>query len=115
MDNAKYDKLLAENVVFINLVDASAINTLIECIVRNTPIIVNKLPAVVELLGDKYPLYVGCQQSYYELNKEVEGLLNDPNAIRKADNYMKRLDKTMLSKEEFLKQFMNIIGEIRIK
>jgi hypothetical protein len=115
LDNAKYDKLLAENVVFINLVDASAINTLIECIVRNTPIIVNKLPAVVELLGDKYPLYVGCQQSYYELNKEVEGLLNDPNAIRKAHNYMKRLDKTMLSKEEFLKQFMNIIGEIRLK
>jgi hypothetical protein len=29
----------------------------LECIVRNNPIIVNKNKAIVELLGEKYPLY----------------------------------------------------------
>ena len=57
MDNQKYDELLCENIVFINLVDASTVNTIIECIIRNTPIIVNRHPAAVELLGQNYPLF----------------------------------------------------------
>ena len=57
VDNKNYDLLLSENIVFVNLVDASAVNTIIECIVRNTPIIVNKIPAVVEMLGENYPMY----------------------------------------------------------
>ena len=57
LTNEEYDELLSKNIVFINLVDASTVNTVLECIVRNTPIIVNKHPAVVELLGEDYPLY----------------------------------------------------------
>ena len=51
LSNEDYDNLLTKNIVFIKLVDASAVNTIIECIVRNTPIIVNRLPATEELLG----------------------------------------------------------------
>ena len=53
----EYDQLLEKNIVFIELIDASANNTILECIVRNTPIIVNKIEPVVEYLGDDYPLY----------------------------------------------------------
>ena len=55
--NDAYDALLAENIVFIELYDASANNTVIECIARGTPLLVNPLPAVVEYLGAGYPLY----------------------------------------------------------
>ncbi|KAJ3223130.1 hypothetical protein HDU81_009390 [Chytriomyces hyalinus] len=56
-DNGEYDKLLSENIVFLKLMDASAVNTVIECIVRNTPVLVNRHPAVVEMLGTEYPFY----------------------------------------------------------
>ena len=53
----QYDAILDRNIVFCDLYDASANNTVLECIERNTPIIINKLPAVIEYLGEGYPLY----------------------------------------------------------
>ena len=86
MDNNSYDNLLINNIVFINLVDASAVNTLVECIVRNTPIVINKIPAVVELLGKNYPLY-------YEKITDVYNLINQKN-IKNAYTYLSKLPKT---------------------
>jgi len=57
LPDADYDRLLARNIVFIQLYDASANNTVIECLARGTPLLVNPLPAVREYLGDDYPLY----------------------------------------------------------
>ena len=45
-DDEAYDRLLTENLVFLCLLDASAVNTVLECIVRNTPIVVYRLPAL---------------------------------------------------------------------
>jgi hypothetical protein len=53
----EYDELLSKNIVFIDLFDAAANNTVVECIIRNTPIIVNKIEGVVDYLGENYPLY----------------------------------------------------------
>ena len=85
--NEMYDRLLSQNVVFINLVDASAVNTLIECIVRNTPILVNRLPATVQYLGEGYPLF------YFNLEHAKHLLKTDVNII-KAYKYLKSLDKS---------------------
>ena len=60
--NADYDVLLSRNIVFIQLYDASANNTVIECLARGTPVLVNPLPAVREYLGDDYPLYYDSLQ-----------------------------------------------------
>jgi hypothetical protein len=57
LPDPEYDRMLAENIVFIHLYDSSANNTIIECIVRNTPILVNPLEPVVEYLGKDYPFY----------------------------------------------------------
>lgn len=57
LSNDDYDQLLAENIVFVDLHDASANNAVIECLARATPILVNRLPAVEEYLGAGYPLY----------------------------------------------------------
>jgi hypothetical protein len=57
LDNDGYDELLAENVVFLDLYDSSANNAVLECLSRGTPLVVTRLPAVMEYLGEDYPLY----------------------------------------------------------
>ena len=57
LDNHAYDELLAENIVFLDLYDSSANNAIVECIARQTPVLVNPLPAVTEYLGADYPFY----------------------------------------------------------
>ncbi len=78
-----------ENIVFLNLIDASAVNTLIECVV------INKLPAIVEILGDSYPLF-------YNNLEEITGLVTLKN-IEKAHIYIRKLDKTNLKIETFIR------------
>lgn len=54
LSDSAYDELLSENVVFLNLIDASAVNTVIECVVRNTPLIINRLPAIFREMCDAH-------------------------------------------------------------
>jgi hypothetical protein len=54
---ASYDRLLSASAVFLDLIDASANNSVIECLARDTPLLVNRHPAVIEYLGPDYPLY----------------------------------------------------------
>ena len=106
LDNDEFDKILSENIVYINLVDASAVNTVIECIVRNTPILINKIPPVVELLGKDYPLY-------YENDIDVYNLLSNSKNINKAYNYIKRLPKDKYYIETFISDLTKIIKKIK--
>jgi hypothetical protein len=114
LNNKEYDTLLTENIVFIYLVDASAVNTLLECVIRNTPIIVNKIPAVVEVLGEKYPLYINIDNSvgYCEINKQVNDLLRDTRKISSAHKYLKKLKKEYLNIRNFKAEFINIVSLI---
>lgn len=57
LNDKDYDFLLSSSIVFLDLIDCSASNTVIECIVRKTPIFVNKLNPLIEYLGEKYPLF----------------------------------------------------------
>lgn len=71
-----YDKLLAENIVIINLYDSSANNTVLECIVRNTPILVNPIEPVMEYLGEDYPLYFSSLEEAAEKAENLDLLYN---------------------------------------
>jgi len=53
----EYDQMLSENLVFLNLFDAPSNTTVVECLGRNTPILINKLPGVIDYLGHDYPFY----------------------------------------------------------
>lgn len=90
-----YDELFKSSIIFIKLVDASAVNTIIEAIVRNTPILVNPLEAVVEYLGKDYPFY-------YNTLEEASAKANDQYIIRKTYFYLKKKDKTNLKIENFI-------------
>lgn len=93
LGDADYDRALSENVVFIELIDAVANNTILECIARNTPILVNRLQGPEYYLGRNYPLF-------YDDIGEVEGLLTE-RAIAAAHDYLRAMDKTWLPGESF--------------
>ena len=89
LSNDDYDKLLSNNIVFLDLIELSACNTLIECIVRNTPIVIKPLEPVVERLGRGYPLY----WNQYDNISKILTLEN----INKAHKYLTNLDKSCYS------------------
>lgn len=101
LDDADYDDLLTKNIVFLHLVDASAVNTLIECVARNTPILINRLPAVIEILGEDYPFY-------YEDFYSAAGKLTEKH-IDQATKYLSKLDKRNLLLETFKTKFSEIV------
>jgi glycosyltransferase involved in cell wall biosynthesis len=96
-----YDALLEDSVVFLNLLDAPANTTVVECIARNTPLLINRLPGVVEYLGCDYPFY-------YSSIEEAEAKLQHPNLIRETSDYLSRSSiKAALTGESFLAALQN--------
>ena len=74
LENNDYLTLLTNNIIFCDYIDCSASNTIVECIATCTPIILNRLPAIVEYLGDDYPLYFdkiyNSETDSYHLTKQ---------------------------------------------
>ena len=110
VSNEEYDELLTQNIIFINLVDASAVNTILECIIRNTPIIVNKIPAVIELLGEDYPLYF--DNSIGHINEQISFIMFDTRNLKAAHKYLKAMDKTKFTIECFINNLSEIINAL---
>jgi len=100
-----YDTLLSQNAVFIELFSSSANNAVIECIVRNTPLIINRQPAVEEYLGKDYPLF-------YEKLPEATRLMTDEKILA-GHEYLRKMDKTELEIGHFvgkIKDFLATLG-----
>ena len=89
---------MSKNVVFLQLFDAGANNIVVECIMRNNPIIVNRLPALYEYLGEDYPLY-------YENFEQAQQLVNDLDKIEEGHLYLKKKDKYIMSPGYFVSSF----------
>jgi hypothetical protein len=107
LSNQDYDDLLSQNIVYIKLIDASAVNTILECIVRNTPVLVNKIPAVIEMLGEDYPFY-------YTNNIEAIRKVTDYNLINETWEYLSSSSfiqdiKQKLDIDYFITQFQQQI------
>jgi hypothetical protein len=106
LSNESYDDILSQNIVLFDFYDISASNLLVECIVRNTPIVVRHHPAVVEYLGSGYPLY-------FDDLSEVDDLITEQN-IKKSFEYLINVDKSKFTIDKFLSEFMNsnIVNEL---
>jgi hypothetical protein len=109
LSNLEYDILLSKNIGFIDVWDSSANNTVIECIVRSTPLLACRHPAIVEYLGEDYPMY------FDDLEHAVS-MLNDLELIRGAHEYMKTRHE-FVSGDRFINSIMSsdIINNIREK
>jgi hypothetical protein len=100
--NEIYDILFTNNIIVIDLIDASCNNAVIECMARNTPILINKHPAVVEYLGEDYPFYFNPDDE--NLYEKIQLMLEDYDLIKRTHQYMveKELWK-LVTFEHFLK------------
>jgi glycosyltransferase involved in cell wall biosynthesis len=97
----EYDSLLEDSAVFLNLFDAPANTTVVECIVRNTPLLINRLPGVVEYLGENYPFY-------YSSIEEAEAKLQQPALFRETSEYLSRSPmQAALTGDSFLSALQN--------
>lgn len=102
INNEDYDILLSQNVIFLNLVDCSAVNTVLECLVRNTPLVVNRHPAVEEILGENYP-------GFYENMVDASLLINDIKKIDAMHTHIKKLNKKRYTLDYFIMELQNIL------
>ena len=101
VNNYDYDKLLSQNIVFIKLITISGCNVVCECIVRNTPLLVNKLPAVIEYLGVDYPFY-------YDTLEEATEKANSVSLITATSDYLKKWNmKNNLTQKAFYNSLIN--------
>jgi hypothetical protein len=102
LDNDSYDALLTQHIVFLDLVDCSAANTVIECVVRNTIIIVNRHPAVEEVLGVSYP-------GFYRSIHEATSILCSPKTLLACYKHIAHLDKSQLDIETFMIKLVQVL------
>jgi hypothetical protein len=101
LSNEDYDELLSKSVVFLDLIDASAVTTIVECLARCTPLLINPLPAVKEYLGEGYPLYFNSLE-------EAARKLQDGGMILAAHEHMcGNPVRKRIVPQEFLNEFAN--------
>jgi glycosyltransferase involved in cell wall biosynthesis len=97
----RYNNLLDKNIVYIELYDSVANPTILECIVRNTPVLVNPLPSVKEYLGEDYPFY-------FESKEEAANKAENVRLIEKTYDYLASLPlKQKLTADYFLQSVLN--------
>jgi len=89
-----YDHLLANHVVFLDLYDTVVNNTVLECIARRTPVVCNRLPSLVELLGPEYPLF------FSDLD-EAAAKAEDLTLIEKAHQHLAGIPDYAFSQRSF--------------
>ena len=101
LSNKDYDELLSKAVLFLDLIDASAVTTVVECLARCTPLLINPLPPVKEYLGKDYPLY-------FESLEEAATKLQDEGMILAAHQHMVENPlRKRITPQEFLNEFAN--------
>jgi hypothetical protein len=97
--NHEYDDLLSNSVVVCWLYATAANNLILECIARQTPILINPLPSVVEYLGEHYPLYID------DLS-EAKAILANKALIKEAHEYLSQNKfKDIYSYQRFFENF----------
>lgn len=106
-----YIKFITSGVIFNYIAKASANNLILECIIYNIPVIVNKLDAIVDYLGNDYPLY-------YKNESELKELINNKNEFKNkcisAYYYLKNLNKEDISVEYFNKKIVNYLEKYKV-
>lgn len=89
-----YDRLLTNNLVFLDLYDTVVNNTILECIVRRTPVICNRLPSLEELLGQDYPLF-------FSNLEEAAARTEDLELIEKGHQHLLKIPQETFSQRSF--------------
>lgn len=105
ISNIQFDELMSQCIVFLDLYDSSANNAIIESIARNTPVLVNRIPAVIEYLGEDYPFY-------FNSHEEAVSKLNNDDLIFDTHVYLKNMNKQWISGKYFAMDLNNKLSEV---
>lgn len=94
LNSQEFDNHLSQTLVWCWFHYTAANTAIVESMIRNVPIFTNRLPSVVEYLGEDYPLYGN------------ENLIDENGLVRtekilEAYEHIKKIDKTILSGEYF--------------
>jgi len=104
-DMETYNDLIYNNIILIDLVDASANNAILELAAAKIPFFVKKLPSIVEYIGYKYPMF-------FEDLSEVENILEDKqeltNRLTQSTEYLSQLDTSTFSHDIFASNLLKI-------
>tara|TARA_B100001093_G_scaffold232589_1_gene222994 strand:- start:1974 stop:2945 length:972 start_codon:yes stop_codon:yes gene_type:complete len=99
--NDDYDKVLCNNIQFVDLKNPTASNLIIECMARCTPICVNNHPSIIDYIGNDYPLI-------YDNIRKLSRKLRQKNILEKASDYMLNSDhRKKIAPEYFVESFFN--------
>jgi hypothetical protein len=93
-----YDNMLTNSVILLDLIEASASDTLLECIMTCTPVYVKRHPAIIEYIGKDYPL----------LFDEVDQIKVRDSDLQKAHEYLVTLDKYKFTSAAFRDNLLKI-------
>lgn len=97
----EYDDALASSVVFLDYTDTAANTLVVECIVRNTPILLRRSPAAEDYLTRDYPLF-------FSNADEAAEKADDLDLILAASRFLKDLPtKPSLTIDAFLEALVN--------
>ena len=103
LDDNSYINNLIKSVGFCYLYSANANNAVLEHIMSHTPLIVNKLPAVVEYIGEDYPMF------YEKIEYDPDKYLLSKSFLSEVSSYLKeRSTLDMFKIENFIEFFKNL-------
>jgi hypothetical protein len=100
LEDPDYDLFLAESVLFLDLIDCSASNAIVEAIMNEVPLLTRRIPATVEYLGTDYPLYFDSLSAVGELLREEK--------MEAVQSTLRAL-KPSISVQQFLVNFQTTI------
>ena len=106
-NNSEYDHLLLNNIIIIPLWNASANNSVLECMEMNIPAFVSRLPSTAEYLGDNYPMF-------YSDITEVEEIINNKvlfkEKYKETYSYLRNINNNDIRYEHFNSELLKIIN-----
>lgn len=105
LSDNKFNKILKDSIVFLQLDSATANNTVLECIARGTPIIINPKGGIMDYLGKNYPLYY---RSYGEAANLIRKIKSDPKILVSTQNFLEKI-KSKFHKDKFIQSLENKI------
>jgi len=106
-DGHEYNELIYNNIIMIDLIDASANNALLELAACNIPFFIKKLPAVVEYLGYNYPGYI---KTYSDMTTILSDREKVTDRLYKCYKYLKQLDLSKFKHDKFAIELLKLIN-----
>lgn len=108
LNSHAYQAALSSSVIFVNLTDGAANNTILECIARGTPILINGVGGVKEYVGEDYPLLYSDMSHALHL---IDMIKKNPEILKKAHQHLLSL-RHKYTINQFISTIKNVLPMI---